>query len=1012
MMKRTILYKLLVLGFAAFYYCTGTLSAQDINRTVSGAVQDELGNPISDVYIYGAKGVSVSTDNNGSFEVRVPEQSVLIMEKDGFDSQILAISDVSNQIVMSKSLYLAASGDEVKMGINTKTRRALVGAASIINPADHLTYDNRQWVRDYIQGLLPGVRGSSDIRGLGGALFVIDGVIGRSPDMLNMDEVDQIAVLKDANTVALYGAQAKNGVIIINTKRGQINQKRARVNVRYGIKTPISWPSYLNAADYMEYYNEARVNDGLSQQYTPGLIENTRSGLNPYKYPDVDLYSDEYVRSAAQTVDAIADFSGGNEKTQYYVNMGWNYSQSWVKLNPEANSGQNRFNVRGNIDFKVNDFIKSSIDAVAVISSDKRSNTNLLLQGATLKPNAYAPLLPVSMMDTASNPSLAGQVRAAGIYDGMLLGGSQIYQNTVAPIADVIAGGYTNQMFRSAQFNNSIDFDLDMITEGLSAKTYLSFDFYDAYNISINNKFRVYEPTWSGDMITGLTPYGEVDQKDQTENVNSGQNLSRFGFYGLINYDKAINANHHINSTFLGYINSMGISGVLQNDNSSHLGLQVTYDYRKKLFFDFSGAYVHSIKLPEGNRGGFSPTGGLAYILSEEDFLRNNRIISFLKLKATAGLLKSDLGIDQYYLYAETYARGYQVSWNDGGQSNYIQNISQGANPRMSYEERLDINVGFEALLLKSLFVEFNYFKSDIDKQLTTLNTRYPSFYNPFKPYDNYNKDSYSGFETGLEYTKIIKDLSLSIGGNIMYVKTETVQRDEVFDYDYQYKEGQPVYSIYGLTDLGFYQETDFTTDGSGNYMLNENLPVPAYGSVQPGDIKYADKNEDGLINDNDKSHIGQWGNPWSYGLHLKLSYKGFSLFVLGLGQFGGEGSMSGDYYWIEGEKKYSNVVLNRWTPATANTASYPRLSSLTNNNNYQTSTFWMYGNSFFDIQRAQLSYEFNEAICKKLKMRQLSVNIAGYNLIRVAQNKDIQQLNVAGNPQFRHFTLGLRTTF
>ena len=1011
-MKKRIIYKLLVLGFAAIFCYANTLSAQDRGASISATVVDELGNPISGVNIYGAKGVSATTDNNGTFTILVPPQTSLFLEKDGFESQILAVSDLSNQIVLVQSPFLATSKDKVKMGFKTQSRREMVGAASIINPADRLTYDNTQWVRDYIQGILPGVRGSSNIRGLGGSLFVIDGVIGRTPDILNMDEVDQITVLKDANAVALYGAQAKNGVIIINTKRGKTNQNRAKVNFRYGIKTPISLPSYLGAADYMEYYNEARLNDGMSEYYTSGLIENTRSGANLYRYPDVDLYSDEYLRSTAQTVDVNTEFSGGNERTRYYLNMGWNHDQSWVKLNPEANAGQNRFNVRGNLDFDVNSFIKSSIDAVAIISQDRIANTNLLNIGATLKPNAYAPLLPFSMIDVASDPGLAGQVSAAGIYNGMLLGGSQIYQDTIPPVANVIAGGYTNQMFRSAQFNNSIDFDLDMITDGLSAKTYLSFDFYDAFNLSINNKFRVYEPDWDGDIITGLTPYGDVDQKDLTENVNSGHNISRLGFYGLFNYEKFIKQDHYLNATLMGYTNAMSVSNVLQTDRSSHLGLQVSYDYKKKLFADFSGAYIYSIKLPEGNRGGFSPTGGLAYILSEEDFLQNNRFIDFLKLKATAGLIKSDLGIDQYYLYSETYAKGYEISWNDGGQKNNIQTISQGANNMMTFEERLDVNLGFESYFMDALFVEFNWFKSDIDNQLTRLNSRYPSYYTPFKPYDNYNKDSYSGFELGLDYTKNINDLRVSIGGNIMHVKSEAVKRDEVFDFDYQYQEGQPVNSIYGLTDAGFYTANDFTTDADGKYILKDNLPVPDYGYVQPGDIKYVDKNNDGAINNNDKSHIGQWGNPWSYGLNLKLKYNGFSLFVLGLGQFGGEANMSGDYYWVDGDKKYSEVVLNRWTPETANTASYPRLSSLTNNNNYQTSTFWMFSNRFFDIQRAQLTYEFSTAFCNKLKMSNLSINIAGYNLIRIAENKDVQQLNLRGNPQFRHFTLGLRTTF
>lgn len=1014
-MKINILYRLLLIVCVAVVFCVNNTNAQKRGTEVSSTIVDETGNPIDGVNVYAPNGVSTTTDANGSFTIQVPAGESLVIAKDGFDKQAIKLSDLSGQLILAKSLFLASAKDEVKMGISTKSKRETVGASSSINPTERLTYDNTQWVRDYIQGLLPGVRGSSSIRGLGNALFVIDGVIGRDPNILNMDEIEQITVLKDANSIALYGSQAKNGVIVINTKRGEANRKSAKVSVRYGIKDPISLPNYLGSADYMELYNEALINDGNIPYYDAESIENHRSGVNPYRYPDVDLYSNEYLRSMAQTANVVTEFSGGSDKTQYYVNMGWAHDQSLVALNPTANAGQNRFNVRGNIDFRVNKWIKSSVDAVAIISSSKTALTNLLNEGAVLKPNAYAPLLPISMMDTASNPVLAGQVKAAGIYDGMLLGSSQVLKEN-APIANVIAGGYNNAVFRSTQFNNSIDFDLDMITEGLSAKTYLSFDFYDGYNVSINNDFRTYEPSWDLDNINDLTSYGNPDKKDLTENVSTNNFVSRLGFYGLINYDKSINEDHQINTTVMAYVNSMNSNEVMQVDKNSHAGVQVTYGYKNKLIADFSGAYIHSIKLPEGNRGGFSPTGGLAYILSEEDFISNISFINFLKLKATAGIIKSDLGIGGYYLYSETYSDGAWYNWNDGGSQNREKDLSQGANNLMTFEERIDMNFGLESFLFNSLWLEFNYFKSDIDQQLTTLNNQYPSYYNVFRPYNNFNRDSYSGFELGMEYSKKINDLSLNIGGNLMFIETEVVKRDEVYENDYEFRKGKPVNAIFAHTDDGFYTESDFSQDQDGNYILNEDLPVAAYGAVQPGDIKYVDKNNDGIVNDNDRSNIGLWNNPWTYGLNFKLGYKGLSLYVLGMGQFGGEAMKSDNiienYYWIDGNDKYSEVVLDRWTPATANTATYPRLSSQTNNNNFRTSTFWMYANSFFDIQRAQLTYEFSENICNKLKMNNLSVNIAGSNLLRISDNKDIQQLNTIGNPQYRYFTLGLRSSF
>ena len=1043
-MKKNQIYKLLFLVGLAIFCFTNIANAQSKGINVTATVVDEQGVPVSDAIICGPQGLQVTSDENGKFQMTVPGKKAITVEKEGYDTRLLYISDLGDNIVLKKSIFLLSENDKINMGVASKYRRNMVGSVSTINPSEHLTYDNTQRVKDYIDGLLLGVRGANNIRGLGNALFVIDGVFGRNPDYLNMDEVDQITVLKDANAVALYGSQGQNGVIIINTKRGKINDRKANVNVRYGMKEPIALPKYLNSAKYFELYNEALINDAIRTGGTAadatGLtsvedIENYRTG-NKYRYPDVDFYSDEYLRSFTNTADITTEFSGGDEKTQYYVNMGWKYDQSLVKTNPDANVGSNRFNIRGNVDFKVNSWIRSSIDAVAIINNNRSGLADLLKEGATFKPNKYAPMFPVSMIDTVGNPVFAGQLESAKIYNGMLLGSTQEF-GVDAPIAQTMAGGYKKSVFRSSQFNNSIDFDLDMITEGLSAKTYLSFDFYDAYTLSVKNNYAVYEPTWTTtttedatvESITALTPYG-VDLKDLTENVATNSFNSRFAFYGLLNYQKAINENNFINATFLGYLNSQKQNDVIQTDNDAHLGLQVSYDYKKKLFADFSAAYINSIKLPEGERGGFSPTFGLGYVLSEEQFIKNSRFIDYLKLKASGGVIKSDMGIeyvhkvdgkdvtDKYYLYDEAYTSGASFGWADGIYSLGKQVLSQGANPQLGYEERIDLNIGFETLLNKSLWVEFNYFKSDQDRLFTQLKNQYPSYYSAFIPFGNYNKTSYSGFELGMDYVKRINDFSVKVGGNIMYVKSEAKTRDEIYGYDYLYRAGKPANAIFGLVDDGFYSLADFVTDGDGNLVfdegkavLKEGLPVPE-NPVLPGDIKYMDQNDDKIIDDNDERHIGESSNPWSYGVNLKLQYKGLSLFVLGAGQFGGEAMLSNNYYWVDGNDKYSEVVLGRWTEETAGTATYPRLSAKSDNHNYRKSTFWMYNNSFFSIRRAQLTYEFGKDFCQKVRMKNLSISLAGSNLLQFAENKDIRQLNIGSAPDYRYYTVGLRASF
>ncbi|WP_299130784.1 SusC/RagA family TonB-linked outer membrane protein [uncultured Winogradskyella sp.] len=1024
-MKIKKLYKYFTLLVVVLSSICNHAIAQSDALEVTATVVDEQGNAIEGVEVFGANGNKTTSDVNGQFKIKLLDDESILLEKKGYTSINITVADLTGSITMESSLFLASKDDEIKMGVATKYKRNIVGAVSSINTKDRLTYDNTQRVRDYINGLMLGVRGSDNIRGIGGvgdAIFVIDGVIGRDPDILNMEEVEQITVLKDANSVALYGSQGRNGVIVINTKRGKANKKEVNVNVRSGFRTPISLPNYLSSAAYMQLFNEAVANDGVpAAGFSAERIQNTRNGLNPFEFPDVDSYSSQFVQPLTTFTNAITEFSGGSDKNQYYVNVGWNREEAWVDINEDINPGINRFNVRGNLDFKINDWITSSLDGIAVISTNRGSRANLLNAGTTLLPNAYAPFLPVDLIDT-SDPTLAGIVQAANTFDGFLLGTTQQFGSD-APIALAIAGGYRDIVFRSTQFNNNINFDLDRIAKGLSAKTYVSFDFFDSYNLSIENQFKTYEPIWDDGSIIGLNVFGE-DLKDQRQETTTNGFLARFGVYGLINYDRTFANNHTLNTTLLGFYNSQRRNDVIQTDVDTHLGFQAAYDYKKKLFFDFTGNYINSIKLPEGNRGAFSPTAGIAYIISEESFLKDSKTINYLKLKASGGILKSDRGIralnsngtvdedaSDYYLYDVNYAFGNNVGWGDGNTNQRI-DFRQAENLDLTFEERIDLNLGFETYLMNSLWIEANYFKTELDKQLTFLQDQFPSFYNTFRPYSNFDKNLFTGFEVGINFNKTYNDFSVALGANVLYSQTERVIRSEVFAEDYLQTQGQEISTIFGLVDQGFYAASDFDTDGN----LNAGLPVPQFGDVQPGDIKYQDLNGDNIIDNDDRRGIGQSSSPWTYALNLNLNYKRFNLFVLGVGQSGAQGNKLNnsfnEYYSVDGADKYSEVVLGRWTPETASTATFPRLSAQSNQNNFRQSTFWLFDNSYFNINRAQLTYEFKDTFYKDLGIEDLSVNFSGTNLFEIGENRDVRRLRIGSAPLARSFTLGLRASF
>ncbi len=912
-------------------------------------------------------------------------------------------------------LHVKAGNDisqPIDFGFMQKTKKEDVTSASSINVADLITYNNTQSIAGFVNGFFPGTLGINNIRGLGNVLFVIDGIPGRDISSLTADEIERISVLKDVNALTLYGSQGRNGAIVITTKRGVIGKNRINVSTSYHMKVPIAYPTYLGSAEYMQLYNEARLNDGLTELYDEEAIQNTIDGENPYRYPDVDFYSADYLKPYTSQTNVSTSFTGGNEKVRYFVNMDHKFNGTLENLNPDVNKGQNQFKVRGNLDFKINNWISSSVDIMTYLNNSRSAHASVLASGATFRPNLYAPLIPSSYASSA----LQGQLSAIRTYDGNILGGSTSFTG-ITPIADIYAKGYLRAVENISQVANTITFDLSKITEGLSAKTYVSLDYSDNYSLSINNRYNFYQPTWGvdstgtweNDSIVALDALGEADRKDQTENVSTNGFGVRYGAYAQLNYIKQLNESHSFNAVLLGYTNSLMAEDRTQLDKQSHLALSAVYSYRSKIFADFSAAYSHSVKLDQGNRGGLSPTFGLAYLLSEEGFLKDNAIIDYLKLKASGGVLKTDINMNGYFLYQEVYdLNSGVVSWADGARSSSRTTLINGRNQNLTFEDRTDVNIGIETSLLNSLFLELNYFQMTFGNQVTQLkSTKYPSFYSDFSPYSNYDEDIFNGVEINVNFSKSIGDLSANFGVNYLNINSEVVLKDELVEFDYLSRIGQPTSAILGLVADGFYQNSDFTDAGE----LISTLPVPQFGAVKAGDIKYVNQNDDNLIDNNDRTFIGKSMFSHALGINLLLKYKSVSLFMLCTGRFGAEGMLNGDYYWVDGTDKYSEIVLDRWTETTSESATYPRLSSNANNNNFRNSTFWLYDKSSFDLDRIQLTYELNESVCNKLGLNSLSVNVAGVNLAKFAPNKDYLELNIGGIPQFRYYMVGLRTS-
>ncbi|WP_448633274.1 TonB-dependent receptor plug domain-containing protein [Pedobacter panaciterrae] len=241
--------------------------------------------------------------------------------------------------------------------------------------------------------------GGSNLWNLGAALVLIDGV-PRSLNDITTNEIEQISFLKGANAVVLYGSRAANGVILITSKRGKARHRQSSIRVNGGINVPKSYPEYLGSAEYMTYYNQASKNDGLAPMYDDATIKNyAASGANLYRYPDVDYYSSDYLRKVYNTYSGNGEFSGGNDRARFYALAGFQSQNSLLNFGEGKNEQNSRFNIRGNIDLKLNNAISTYINVSTVFANNRTALGDYWGQAAVVQPQRFAPLIPISLIE-------------------------------------------------------------------------------------------------------------------------------------------------------------------------------------------------------------------------------------------------------------------------------------------------------------------------------------------------------------------------------------------------------------------------------------------------------------------------------------------------------------------------------------------------------------------------------------------------------------------------------------
>lgn len=920
---------------------------------------------------------------------------------------------------------ITAKDPLVQVAFRKVAQSDLLGGVSVIDLEELTEKNYNTYSLDNLQGYVGGWNGNS-MWGMGEYLVLVDG-IPRDANNVVPTEIEQITFLKGASAVVLYGSRAAKGVVYITTKRGKTGDLEVNVRANTGFHVNKSYPKYLGSAEYMTLYNEARTNDGLSALYSNEDIYNYGSGLNPYRYPNVDFYSSDYLKEAYNRTDVTTEFSGGNERARFYSNIGY-YSQGDVfKFGEAENNNTNRLNIRGNIDLKLNDFITAYINANATFYNSRSANAtdrdadddvtdNYWTYASIMRPNRVAPLIPLSFIDPNALAPLALVNGSNNIIDGKyFLGGTQTDMTNV--FADYYAAGYNKWTSRQFQFDTGISFDLGNVLKGLTFNTQFAVDYATSYTTSYNNSYAVYAPAWYNyngvDVISGLTKYGN-DEKSGTQNISGSTSRQTIAFSGYFDYKTSINDAHNFSAMLIASGFQQTQSEVYHRTSNANLGLQLGYNYNGKYYADFGAAAIHSAKLAEGHRNALSPSLTLGWKLSEEGFMANSSVFDELVLSASGSVINSDLDISNYYMYQANYtqASGAWWGWYDGA-SERSTNSLRGGNEDLTFIKRKEISANVRASLWKRLInVDASVFVNTMEGLIIEPMTIFPEYFftywpdASFIPYVNYNNDKRMGFDFNMNLNKRLGQVDFTLGVGGTYYTTEATKRDENNEYAYQNRQGRAIDGVWGLQTLGFF----------GSQEEINNSPEQKFGgTLAPGDLKYKDQNGDGAIDSKDVVYLGRggWnGAPFTMGVNLTAKWKNLTFFALGTGNFGAYAMKNNTYHWVYGDRKYSEVVRGRWTEATKETATYPRLTTLSGSNNFRDSDFWMYKTDRFNLAKVQITYDLPKGLLQNFFIHEISTYVSGSNLLTISKEQETLDMNITSAPQTRFYNFGIKAVF
>lgn len=1000
--------------------------------SISGEILDSDKYPLVGVTILEANTTNGAvTDIDGKFQMTVESpESVLEISYLGYAKQFIT---VGGQTVYKIELLTDTEQLEevVVVGYGTQKKKVVTGAISKISAANiedmpvmriESTLQGRtSGVRVTMGSGQPGdggqvrIRGTTNING-GDPLYVVDGVpIGGGIDFLNQSDIESIEVLKDASA-AIYGARSSGGVILVTTKKGTKGRTTVNYHAYVGSQSPWKKLSLLNGTEYATLMNESSVAAGDTVLFK-----------DPQAFGEGTDWQSAIFRENAPIQSHDISFSSGGDKSTYYASFGYFDQEGIVS---DGNSNFTRFTARFNSNHEINSRLRFGNTLAYTNIESQGVSTNSEFGSPLSRAINLDPLTPIletrpEVLETTVFESFPVVTNAEGIPYGISKNVTSEVLNPIAGLAVQQGGGYSHKIV------GRVFGEIDLLKD-----------------LSFRSSYGADLAFWGGE---GFTPiyYLNASNRNDFTRYNRNQNRGlKWIIENTLKYSKAF-GNHDLQVVvgtvaednagqgISGNVNNLPISSIeeaslnfnvapadqsyggyeYQSRSASYLS-RINYNYKQKYLLTALLRVDGSSRFGPNNKFGYFPAVSVGWVITEENFFQNNAFVNFLKLRASWGINGNDNIGDFRYVSTVGGGRNYVFGLNDeltlGVSPNAI------SNPDLRWESTYQTNFGFDAKLFRGLEVAFDIYQKRTEDMLLLVEV--PGFVGNEGPIGNIATMNNQGVELELSYKNRIGDLIYNVSANAAYNENEVtfLGDDKTFLPGQGFSpqgleitritEGLPIGYLFGFKTDGIFQnqaEIDAYTGADGLLLQPE---------ASPGDFRFVDYNEDGILDNDDRTMIGDPTPKWTYGTNLSLEYKGFDFSIFGQGVYGVDVFKATRRFDLQRANMTSDA-LGRWT-GEGTTNEYPRLVMNDPNRNFsRSSDFYVEDASFFRIRNLQIGYNIPNKVLDVIKLRDVRIYVSGNNLLTLTKYSgfDPEVLNGVDRglyPQPRFYLAGINASF